>query len=29
MAMVGLTIGITVEALTGKGILDQVFGLFS
>ena len=29
MAMVGLAIGVTVEALTGKGILDQVFGLFS
>ncbi|WP_413746286.1 hypothetical protein [Synechococcus sp. MIT S9507] len=29
MAMLGLAIGITVEAITGKGILDQVFGLFS
>jgi len=29
MAMLGLVIGVTVEALTGKGILDQVFGLFS
>lgn len=29
MAMLGLAIGVTVEALTGKGILDQVFGLFS
>ena len=29
MAMVGIAIGVTVEALTGKGILDQVFGLFS
>ena len=28
MAMLGLAIGVTVEALTGKGILDQVFGLF-
>ncbi len=29
MAMVGIAIGVTVEALTGKGILDQVLGLFS
>ena len=29
MAMLGLAIGVSVEALTGKGILDQVFGLFS
>ena len=29
MAMLGLAIGMSVEALTGKGILDQVFGLFS
>ena len=29
MAMLGLAIGVTLEALTGKGILDQVFGLFS
>ena len=29
MAMLGLAIGVTVEALTGKGILNQVFGLFS
>ncbi len=29
MAMLGLTIGVSVEAFTGKGILDQVFGLFS
>ena len=29
MAMLGLAIGVTVEALTGKGILDQVLGLFS
>ena len=29
MAMLGLAIGVTVEAFTGKGILDQVFGLFS
>jgi hypothetical protein len=29
MAMLGLAIGVTVEAITGKGILDQVFGLFS
>ena len=29
MAMLGMAIGITVEALTGKGILDQVLGLFS
>ena len=29
MAMLGLAIGVTVEALTGKGILQQVFGLFS
>ena len=29
MAMLGLTVGVSVEAFTGKGILDQVFGLFS
>ena len=29
MALLGLAIGVTVEALTGKGILDQVLGLFS
>ncbi len=29
MAMLGLAIGVTVEAFTGKGILKQVFGLFS
>ena len=29
MAMLGLAIGVTVEAITGKGILDQVFGLYS
>ena len=29
MAMLGLAIGVTVEAFTGKGILDQVFGLYS
>ena len=29
MAMLGLAIRVSVEALTGKGILDQVFGLFS
>ena len=29
MAMLGLAIGVIVEAITGKGILDQVFGLFS
>ncbi|KZR88443.1 hypothetical protein MITS9508_02268 [Synechococcus sp. MIT S9508] len=29
MAMLGLAIGVTVEALTGKGILNQVFGLFN
>ena len=29
MAMLGLAIGVTVEAFTGKGILGQVFGLFS
>ena len=27
MAMLGLAIGVTVEAFTGKGILSQVFGL--
>ena len=29
MAMLGLAIGVTVEAFTGKGILSQVFGLVS
>ena len=29
MAMLGLAIGVTVEALTGRGIIDQVFGLFN
>ena len=27
-AMLGLAIGLATEALTGKGILDQVFGIF-
>ena len=27
-AMLGLVIGLETEALTGKGILDQVFGMF-
>ena len=29
VAMLGLAIGVTVEVLTGKGILDQVLGLLS
>ena len=28
-AMLGLAIGIATEALTGKGIIDQVFGFFN
>ena len=27
-AMLGLAIGLATEALTGKGIIDQVFGIF-
>ncbi len=27
-AMLGLTIGLIVEALTGNGIIEQVFGAF-
>ena len=29
LAMLGLTIGLATEFLTGKGILQQVFGFFS
>ena len=29
LAMLGLTIGLITEALTGNGIIQQVFGLFS
>ena len=27
-AMLGLAIGLATEALTGRGIIDQVFGIF-
>ena len=27
-AMLGLAIGMATEALTGRGIIDQVFGIF-
>ena len=27
-AMLGLAIGLATEAMTGKGIIDQVFGMF-
>ena len=29
LAMLGLTIGLITEALTGNGIIEQVFGFFS
>ena len=29
LAMLGLTIGLVTEALTGNGIIQQVFGLFN
>ena len=29
LAMLGLTIGLVTEALTGNGIIQQVFGFFS
>ena len=28
LAMLGLTIGLVTEALTGNGIIEQVFGAF-
>ena len=28
LAMLGLTIGLVTEALTGNGIIQQVFGIF-
>jgi hypothetical protein len=27
-AMLGLAIGLITEAITGRGIIDQVFGIF-
>ena len=29
LAMLGLAIGLITEALTGQGIIKQVFGIFS
>ena len=29
LAMLGLTIGLVTEALTGNGIIQQVFGFFN